>query len=135
MDTSPPPEIGVNRTAMASSGGPGAAKPLSSHITPWLMVVLVVVLLSGGLFGYDQGVISGALAGIRARFSLDPLIVEVVTSGVTLGALFGALAAGELADRIGRKFTVLIAASNVQGPSILSWLGRFFIHTIGTKPR
>jgi sugar porter (SP) family MFS transporter len=80
-------------------------------MTTWLLVVLVVVLLSGGLFGYDQGVISGALSGIRAQFSLSPLIIEVVTSGVTLGALFGALAAGELADRLGRKSAVLIAAA------------------------
>lgn len=78
-------------------------------MTPWLVVVLVVVLFSGGLFGYDQGVISGALHGIKATFSLSALLVEVVTSWVTLGALLGALAAGEMADRIGRKRTVLIA--------------------------
>lgn len=87
------------------------AKPEVSGrvLTPWLIVVLVVVLLSGALFGYDQGVISGALNGIQERFSLSVLLVQVVTSWVTLGALGGALAAGELADRIGRKPTVLIA--------------------------
>ena len=92
----------------------GAAKtpPLAGQsMTPWLMVVLVVVLFSGGLFGYDQGVISGALHGIKTTFSLSTLLVEVVTSWVTLGALLGALAAGELADRIGRKRTVLIAGA------------------------
>ena len=86
--------------------------PLAGQsITPWLVVVLVVVLFSGGLFGYDQGVISGALHGIKATFSLSALLVEVVTSWVTLGALLGALAAGELADQIGRKRTVLIAGA------------------------
>ena len=86
--------------------------PLAGQsVTPWLVVVLVVVLFSGGLFGYDQGVISGALHGIKATFSLSALLVEVVTSWVTLGALFGALAAGELADQIGRKRTVLIAGA------------------------
>ncbi len=75
------------------------------------MVVLVVVLFSGGLFGYDQGVISGALHGVRQAFALSPLLVEVVTSWVTLGALFGALVSGELADRMGRKRTVLIAGA------------------------
>jgi SP family galactose:H+ symporter-like MFS transporter len=79
--------------------------------TAWLAVVLVVVLFSGGLFGYDQGVISGALAGIKSTFALSPLIVEVVTSWVTLGALLGALAGGELADNIGRRRAVLIAGS------------------------
>ena len=91
---------------------PVAQPPSSAQsVTPWLVVVLVVVLFSGGLFGYDQGVISGALHGIKATFSLSALLVEVVTSWVTLGALLGALAAGELADRIGRKRTVLVAGA------------------------
>ena len=80
-------------------------------MTPWLWVVLVVVLFAGVLFGYDQGVISGALRGIKSTFSLSSLLVEVVTSWVTLGALFGSLAGGELADRIGRERTVLIAGA------------------------
>jgi sugar porter (SP) family MFS transporter len=91
---------------------PAAELPQTGqNVTPWLLVVLVVVLFSGGLFGYDQGVISGALHGIKNTFSLSPLIIEVVTSWMTLGALLGALAAGELADGIGRKRTVLIAGA------------------------
>ena len=80
-------------------------------MTPWLWLVLVVVLFAGGLFGYDQGVISGALRGIKSTFTLSPLLVEVVTSWVTLGALFGSLAGGELADQFGRERTVLIAGA------------------------
>ncbi len=72
-------------------------------MTPWLWLVLVVVLFAGGLFGYDQGVISGALRGIKSTFTLSPLVIEVVTSWVTLGALFGSLAGGELADQFGRS--------------------------------
>ncbi len=45
-------------------------------LSPWLYVVLVVVLCAGGLFGYDQGVISGALAGIKSTFTLSALLVE-----------------------------------------------------------
>jgi MFS family permease len=101
--------------ALVTGGATAAsvAEPPSSGqtLTPWLIVVLVVVLFSGGLFGYDQGVISGALHGIQATFGLSPILVEVVTSWVTLGALLGALAAGEMADRIGRKRTVLVAAA------------------------
>ena len=74
-----------------------------------MLTVLAVVLVSGALFGYDQGVISGALDGIRKEFTLGALLVEVVTSWVTLGALLGALAGGDLADRFGRKKTVLAA--------------------------
>ncbi len=95
-----PPDT-VSRVAIPKS---------TSHMTAWLTVVILVVLFSGGLFGYDQGVISGALNGIRATFSLSPFILEVVTSGVTLGALGGALVAGEMADRVGRERTVTAAA-------------------------
>src|SRR5271154_1104318 len=78
-------------------------------MTRWLAVVLAVVVFAGGLFGYDQGVISGALPGIKADFSLSLLMVQVVTSWVTLGALVGSLAGGALGDQIGRKRTILIA--------------------------
>ena len=91
---------------------PASAPPaVSSGMTPWLALVLVVVLFAGGLFGYDQGVISGALPGIKSAFSLSELMVQVVTSWVTLGALLGSLAGGEMADRLGRKRTVLVAGA------------------------
>ena len=93
------------------AGTPAGPSKAGQSMTPWLFVVLAVALFSGGLFGYDQGVISGALHGITQEFSLSLLMVEVVTSWVTLGALFGALAGGELADRIGRKRAVLIAGA------------------------
>ncbi len=83
----------------------------AGRMTGWLALVLVVVLFAGGLFGYDQGVISGALPGIKATFSLNLLMVQVVTSWVTLGALLGSLAGGELGDRIGRKRTVVVAGA------------------------
>ncbi|MEO8752930.1 MAG: sugar porter family MFS transporter [Casimicrobiaceae bacterium] len=76
-----------------------------------LVLVLVSVLLAGALFGYDQGVISGALTGIQKDFKLSPILVEVVTSWVTLGALAGSLAGGELADRLGRRKALLAAAA------------------------
>jgi len=106
------PGIGCPPHRASPRRRPPAPAPASAgSFTAWLGVVLVVVLFSGGLFGYDQGVISGALTGIKSTFTLSPLIVEVVTSWVTLGALLGALAAGEIADRIGRKRTVLIAGA------------------------
>jgi len=74
-----------------------------------MLLVIAVILMAGLLFGYDQGVISGALAGIQQQFGLSALLTEVVTSWVTLGALFGSLAGGELADRMGRKKAVLCA--------------------------
>ncbi len=69
----------------------------------YLLAVGVVIMLAGLLFGYDQGVISGALDGIQKQFSVGTLLLEVITSWVTLGAMVGALVAGGLADRLGRR--------------------------------
>lgn len=83
----------------------------SESLTGTLVVVLAVVVMAGLLFGYDQGVISGALDGIKHHFTLSSLLVEVVTSWVTLGALIGSLAGGYLADLYGRRRAVLIAGA------------------------
>lgn len=76
----------------------------------WLVGVGVVIMLAGVLFGYDQGVIAGALHGIKQDFDISTTVTEIITSWVTLGALVGALVAGILADRYGRRTTILAAA-------------------------
>jgi sugar porter (SP) family MFS transporter len=68
-----------------------------------------VTFLAGLLFGYDQGVISGALPLLKEDLGLSTLESEIVTSWVTLGALFGALVAGGTADRLGRRWTAVAA--------------------------
>ena len=64
---------------LAGDGGPKVVAPAAERLTFWLGIVIVVVIFAGGLFGYDQGVISGALPGIMASFSLS-VILQVVTS-------------------------------------------------------
>jgi SP family galactose:H+ symporter-like MFS transporter len=66
--------------------------------------------LGGMLFGYDIGVISGAILFIKNDFSLSPGSEEVVVSSVLLGSLGGALVGGGLADRFGRRPLLLAAA-------------------------
>ena len=66
-------------------------------------------ILAGLLFGYDQGVIAGALDGMTASFNLSTTMQEVITSLVTRGALVGALLGGGLADKLGRTCTLVIA--------------------------
>src|SRR5262249_58990332 len=81
----------------------------------WLFMVGLVVILTGLLFGYDQGVISGALQFITKQFHLSTTLQEVVTSWVTLGALVGALIAGGLADRLRRQPALGIGGGAVPG--------------------
>lgn len=90
-----------------SAQNPSASQ--SETLSGPLLVVLAVVVVAGLLFGYDQGVISGALDGIKRHFTLSSILVEVVTSWVTLGALIGSLLGGYLADLYGRRRAVLIA--------------------------
>ncbi len=73
--------------------------------------IIAVILLAGALFGYDQGVISGALIGIEKAFDVGHVALEIVTSWVTLGAMFGSLAGGYFADIFGRRRTLLAAAA------------------------
>ncbi|MEU0961239.1 sugar porter family MFS transporter [Micromonospora aurantiaca] len=90
---------------MAASGRAAGRPPRHN-----LVAIVSIVVLSGAFFGYNQGVISGALHDIRHTFDVDTFEVEVAASWVTLGALAGALAGGHLADRIGRRGALWVAA-------------------------
>ena len=70
----------------------------------------VVVGLGGFLFGYDSGVISGALAFITADFHLSAVSSGLVVSAILIGAMLGALGSGPLADRFGRRSAIIAAA-------------------------
>ena len=109
----------MEKSAKASLG---VAAPGSDSLTGWLVVVLAVVIFAGGLFGYDQGVISGALPGIKSAFSLSLFMVQVVTSWVTLGALVGSLVGGAVGDWLGRKRTLLVGGALFAMGAIVQWL-------------
>src|SRR5260370_6535994 len=66
--------------------------------------------LGGLLFGYDTGVISGALIFIRSQFGLSTFQQELVVSVVLIGAAVGALSGGRLADIFGPRFILLFTA-------------------------
>ncbi|ORY92677.1 general substrate transporter [Leucosporidium creatinivorum] len=76
---------------------------------------LVTAAATGGLlFGFDTGVIGGALvhrdvAADLGRVPLRNFQKEILTSATTLGALFGGMGSGILADLLGRKFVIGLA--------------------------
>lgn len=66
--------------------------------------------IGGFLFGYDTGVIAGAILFIRKEFTLGPGAEELIIGIISIGAVLGALASGPLSDRFGRKKIVLASA-------------------------
>src|SRR4051812_18539030 len=69
----------------------------------FLIKLTVISTLGGLLFGYDTGVISGALPFIKEDLQLSTVQEATVVSSLLFGAMFGALIGGKLADALGRK--------------------------------
>jgi sugar porter (SP) family MFS transporter len=77
----------------------------------FVYVVAAVAAMGGLLFGYDTGIISGALLFITDDFGLSDTAQQIVVASLLLGAVFGALFGGPLADRIGRRRAIMVAAA------------------------
>ena len=84
------------------------AKP-KSEVTGFVYFAVGVAALGGLLFGYDTGVISGAILFIQKQFSLSPTMEEVVVSSVLVGAVIGAALGGALTNRFGRRKMIILA--------------------------
>jgi len=76
----------------------------------FVYLAALVSALGGLLFGYDTGVISGAILFIEEAFGLSSILISVVVSAVLIGAVVGAASGGYLADRVGRRKMILTAA-------------------------
>src|SRR5580658_2830269 len=79
--------------------------------TYFVTVISAISALAGLLFGYDTGVISGAILFVQEDFHLTTFQEEIVVSSVLLGATLGALVGGRFADRLGRRSTLLQVAT------------------------
>ncbi|MGH9739176.1 MAG: sugar porter family MFS transporter [Candidatus Acidiferrales bacterium] len=90
------------RTAGAAAGLAPSGK--------FVYVAAAFAALGGLLFGYDTGVISGALIFIQKTFSLSTFHQELVVSVVLVGACVGALSGGRFADRFGRRKMLIFTA-------------------------
>lgn len=74
-----------------------------------LVRISVIAAIGGLLFGFDTGVISGALLYLKKDFNANDVAQEWIVSVLLLGAIAGAILSGYLADKLSRKWTKVIS--------------------------
>jgi sugar porter (SP) family MFS transporter len=100
---------------------PGAPTPGEGTVNLRYLVPICLAATFGGLlFGYDTGVISGAIEPLTARFGLGDFMKGWASGCVLIGCAAGVLLVGPLSDRLGRKPALLLSAA------------MFFASAIGT---
>ena len=74
------------------------------------IIIAVTAAIAGILFGFDTGVISGAIVFINKQFHLTPQMNGFFVGSVLLGATIGAIISGRAADKFGRKIMLIVDA-------------------------
>jgi MFS transporter, SP family, sugar:H+ symporter len=72
--------------------------------------IVAVATIGGFMFGYDSGVINGTQEGLEQAFALSKLGTGLNVGAILLGCAAGAFVAGRLADVIGRRAVMIVAA-------------------------
>ena len=98
--------------------------------TPYVVVVSTVAALGGLLFGFDIGVIAGAIPFITEHFGLNAHQEGFAVSNIILGCVIGSGLSGHLSDRFGRKKVLLVAALFFTVSACLSAFPRTFAELI-----
>ncbi|MEV7378485.1 sugar porter family MFS transporter [Streptomyces lydicus] len=97
-------------TRQAASAGPRVS-PRARDAKRFIVGIAAIAALGGALFGYDTGVISGALPFMEDHFGLTSLGEGVITSALLIGAAFGSLIGGRMSDALGRRNSLLWAGA------------------------
>ncbi|KQW80809.1 sugar porter family MFS transporter [Brevundimonas sp. Root1279] len=93
------------------TGGSGPDLAGSDKVNMGFIAAIVAVATIGGLlFGYDSGAVNGTQAGLTAAFNLDADGLGFTVGSLLIGCAFGAFFAGRLADVIGRRTVMIVAA-------------------------
>ncbi|MDX3885357.1 MAG: sugar porter family MFS transporter [Sphingomonas sp.] len=76
----------------------------------FIAAIVAVATIGGFMFGYDSGVINGTQDGLERAFDLSKLGTGLNVGAILVGCAVGAFIAGRLADRLGRRNVMMIAA-------------------------
>lgn len=79
-------------------------------LKPNVLLIAIIAATGGLLFGFDTGVISGALPFLKQYWHLNDASIGWITTTVLIGAVIGAISSGKLSDIIGRKKMIIINA-------------------------
>ncbi|KAG0300912.1 myo-inositol transporter [Linnemannia gamsii] len=110
----------------------GAISEEDSSPSKFLYLLITCLAIGGFLFGYDTGVIAGALLPIKEEFGLSSQQQEFVVGGTTLGAIIGGLLAGALSDLVGRKpVTLLSSVIFVVGAALMTFAHAYWLLLLG----
>ena len=112
---------------VASSGETALHDPQQEPVGRAVVWTAAITALGGLLFGYDTGVVSGALLFLHTSFgNVSSFDKELVTGLLLVGAAVGAFGSGRLSDTIGRRPVILITA----GVFVVGVLGAAFSPTL-----
>lgn len=113
---------------MATLSAP--SKSAEAHDSPStnraLWLVVLVAIFGGFLFGYDTAVINGANQYLKAHFALDSIQEGMAGASAILGCIPGAMFAGFLSDRFGRRKVLFLCAILYAVSGLLSAIPRTF---------
>ena len=111
-----------NPQTAEAEGTRGFLKGVTAGNNRFALGIAILAALGGFLFGYDTGIVGGALPLITSKLHLSAGQESWVTGSLLLGAVTGAAMSGYLADRIGRKWTLFVAGLIYTGAAIASGL-------------
>jgi len=103
----------------------------------FVLFASAVAAIGGFLFGYDTAVINGANTFLQAHFALDPgrdsLLIGLATASAILGCIPGAMCAGFVSDRFGRRRVLFFCALLYALSGILSAIPQTFTQFIAAR--
>ncbi|KAH0699994.1 hypothetical protein KY284_014209 [Solanum tuberosum] len=98
-----------------------------TKVNKYACACAIVASMISIIFGYDTGVMSGAMIYVKKEFQINDAKTEILAGILNLCALVGSLCAGRTSDKIGRRNTIMVASVIFMIGSILMGYGPSYI--------